>query len=192
MNRALPFFLIPVLLYQMFLPLQAQEAPTKLNIVIVEGEGAINNVRQRVNREPIIQVEDENHKPVAGAAVVFLLPNDGASGVFTNGSRTLTTTTNNQGQAVARFRPNNVQGKMQIRVTASKNGQTTSTTISQANVVAAVTGVGLGLSAKLLIILAIAGAGVAGGVVAATRGGSSNPTQPTVITPGAPGVGGPR
>ena len=48
------------------------QAPTGLSITIVEGEGAINNIRQRVNREPIVQVEDQNHKPVAGAVVVFL------------------------------------------------------------------------------------------------------------------------
>ena len=35
---------------------QAQPVPTKLNILIVEGEGAINNVRQRTAREPIVQV----------------------------------------------------------------------------------------------------------------------------------------
>jgi hypothetical protein len=36
-----------------------------LNLVIVEGDGVINNIRQRTAREPIVQVEDENHKPVA-------------------------------------------------------------------------------------------------------------------------------
>src|SRR6202166_2443991 len=91
-------------------PAQAPAAP-KLNLVIVEGDGAINNVRQRTAREPIVQVEDENHKPVAGAAVVFLLPDHGATGVFANGSRTLTVMTDSQGRAVAHgFHPNHVQG----------------------------------------------------------------------------------
>ena len=40
----------------------------KLNIEIVEGEGAVNNIRQRMAREPMVQVTDENRKPVAGAA----------------------------------------------------------------------------------------------------------------------------
>ena len=66
------------------LPAQAQAG--QLNLVIVEGEGAINNIRQRTAREPIVQVEDENHRPVAGAAVVFALPSNGASGVFANGA----------------------------------------------------------------------------------------------------------
>src|SRR6185436_3828295 len=109
----------------------AQEPPKKLNILIVEGEGAINNIRQRVAREPIVQVEDENHKPVAGAVVVFLLPNQGASGAFADGSNMLSVTTDSKGQAVARgFKPNNVQGKVEMRITASKDGQTTSTTLT--------------------------------------------------------------
>src|SRR5580704_1591802 len=98
----------------------AQDVAPKLQIVIVEGEGAINNVKQRVNREPIVQVEDENHKPVAGAAVIFFLPNQGPGGTFANGSTSLTTTTNAQGQAAARgIRFNNQAGSMAIRVAAS-------------------------------------------------------------------------
>ena len=48
---------------------QAGPPPAKLNIVILEGEGATNNIRQRVAREPIVQVEDENRRPLAGVAV---------------------------------------------------------------------------------------------------------------------------
>ena len=46
----------------------ARAAATPPRIEVVEGDGAINNIRQRTAREPIVQVEDENHKPVAGAA----------------------------------------------------------------------------------------------------------------------------
>ena len=45
----------------------AVAAPPELNIVIVDGEGDTNNIRQHTAREPIVQVEDENHKPVAGS-----------------------------------------------------------------------------------------------------------------------------
>src|SRR5215813_10997170 len=103
-----------------------------LNIVVVEGEGAINNIRQRTAREPIVQVEDENHKPVAGAFVTFTLPSNGASGSFANGARTLTVATDNQGRAVAQgLRPNTVKGRMEIRVNASHSGRTASTVITQ-------------------------------------------------------------
>jgi hypothetical protein len=143
-------------------------------------------------------VEDENHKPVAGAAVVFLLPDQGASGVFGNGSRTLTTITDSQGRAVARgFRPNNVKGNMQMRVTASFQGKTAVATITQTNVAAAAAAGGAaatGISGKLIAILAIAGAAAAGGAIAATRGGSSpSPSAPpTTITPGTGTVGAPH
>src|SRR5580698_9421322 len=143
-----------------------QNAPAPaLNIVIVEGEGTLNNVKQRVNREPIVQVEDENHKPIAGAAVVFFLPTSGPSGTFANGSQTMTVTTDDLGRAAAKgIRPNQAQGQMQIRVTASHNGQTASTTITQMNVVGANVGGGLSTTAKVLIVVGIA-AGAAVGAI---------------------------
>lgn len=182
-----------LLIFQL-LPASAQDQGS-LNLVIVEGEGAINNIRQRTAREPIVQVEDENHKPVAGAAVVFLLPNQGASGVFANGARSLTVMTDNQGRAVAHgFHPNGVQGQVQIKVSASYQGKTANATINQTNAVAAAgAAAAAGISAKLIIILAAAGAAVAGGVIAATRGGSSTPAAtPTTISPGAGTVGAPH
>jgi hypothetical protein len=167
--------------------------------VIVEGDGAINNVKQRVNREPIVQVEDENHKPVAGAAIIFFLPNDGPGGTFANGSTTFTTTTNSQGQAVARgIRFNNQAGSMQIRVAASFAGQTASAIITQTNVLGvAASGAsvgGMSLGTKLLIIGAVVAGGVVAGVVIANRGGNPTPANPTTITitPGTVTVGGPQ
>lgn len=179
-------------------PAMGQEQPKpKLNIVIIEGEGAVNNIRQRTAREPIVQVEDENHRPLAGASVVFLLPDSGPSGVFPNGTRMMTVLTDQQGRAVATgLRPNNVVGKFQIRVNASYQGMTGNATIAQSNVMAAVAGAA-GVSGKVIAIIAVAGAGAAGGVLAATRGGGAKapPTQPPtpiVITPGTPSVGAPR
>lgn len=178
-------------------PVWGQDAAPKLEIVIVEGEGAINNVKQRVNREPIVEVQDENHKPIAGAAVVFFLPNSGPGGTFSDGTRSLTVTTDSQGRAVARgIRFNNQSGQMQMRVTASSNGQTATATISMTNVAAgAAAAGGLSATAKILIIVGLA-AGAAAGAIVATRG-SSSPSSgspsglPTAITPGTPTVGAP-
>jgi hypothetical protein len=90
----------------------AQTMPTELNIVVLEGEGATNNVRQRVARDPVVRVEDENHKPIAGAAVVFTLPTEGATGEFANGAKSLTIMTDSQGRATAQsLRLNPVAGK---------------------------------------------------------------------------------
>jgi hypothetical protein len=178
-----------------FQALPAQEAAPKLRITIVEGEGAINNIKQRVNREPIVQVEDENRRPVAGAVVVFFLPDRGPSGVFPNGSTNLTVVTDSQGRAAARgIRFNNANGQMQIRVNASYQGNTASAIITQNNVAAAAAAAGGGISAKLIAILAIgAAAGAGAGIWAAQRGnGGATPPGPTVLTPGTPTVGGPR
>lgn len=167
----------------------------KLNIEILEGDGAVNNIRQRVAREPIVQVTDENRKPIAGASVVFLLPNQGAGATFANGSRTLTVLTNNQGQAVARgIQANRLAGEYQMRVSASFQGQTASTSITMSNVAAAGAAAagGLGAMKWLLIIGAVGGAAV-GTAVVVNNGGSNTPARtPTTISVGSPTVGAPR
>jgi hypothetical protein len=176
----------------------AQVAPM-LNLVVVEGEGAVNNVRQRTAREPVVQVQDENHKPVAGAIVVFTLPSNGAGGVFANGAKTLTMTTDNQGQAVARgLKPNGIKGQYQIRVNASHNGQTASVSITQTNAILSASGAaaGGGISGKLIAVLAVVGAAAAGGAYYATHNGGNTPATaapPSVtITAGTGAVGPPR
>jgi hypothetical protein len=180
----------------------AQTEPAKLNLVVVEGDGAINNIRQRTAREPIVQVEDENHKPVAGAVVVFLLPNQGAGGTFANGAHSLTVIADEQGRAVARgLRPNTGQGQFQIHVNASFNGQTASATLTQTNALSAAgAAVAGGISAKLIAALITVGAAAAaGGAYYATHsggGGSNNTSTPTPtatsIAAGVGTVGAPR
>jgi hypothetical protein len=182
----------------MVIPLGAVQppaAPRAISIVIVEGEGAINNVRQRVAREPIVEVVDENKNPVPGALVTFLLPQSGAGAVFPDGSRMLTVLTGDDGRAVARgLRANTLGGNWEIRVSASYAGSTASATIGLTN--AAVAGALAG--AKLWALLAIVGGAAVGGVVYATQSGSGNGTTgppgrpPTTVTPGAPSVQPPR
>src|SRR5580700_2613499 len=172
-------WLSPVLAILISIPatsvVDAQAVAPMLNIVIVEGDGAINNIRQRTAREPIVQVEDENHKPVAGAAVIFALSGQGAGGSFAGGSQSLTAVTDSQGRAVAHgFHPNSVQGQYQIHVTASNNGQTANATISQTNaVVAGAAGAAAaGISGKLIAVIVIAAAAAAaGGAYYATHNG---------------------
>jgi hypothetical protein len=170
-------------------PAFPQDAP--LNIVIIEGDGAINNIKQRTAREPIVRVEDENHKPVAGASVLFELPQNGAGGTFAQGAHSATFVTDQSGRVAAQgFRPNKIQGKFQIKVTATSNGRTGKSTISQTNAAIAGAAVGGILSLKLILILsAVGAAAVAGGVYAATHSGGKSPTT---ITPGTPGVGAPH
>ena len=187
------------LLLALWIPATAQVAPM-LNLVVLEGEGATNNIRQRTAREPVVQVQDENHKPVAGAIVVFTLPSNGAGGAFANGAKTLSMVTDNQGQAVARgFQPNGLKGRFQIRVNASHQGQTASTNINMTNAALAASGAaaGAGVSAKLIVILAVVGAAAVGGAVYATHNGSGTPASATIpagttIAAGAGSAGPPR
>jgi len=199
--RSLCFLLAGCLALPLPPALSAQEPAHKLNLVIVEGDGAINNIRQRTAREPIVQVEDENHRPVAGAAVLFLLPSRGAGGTFADGSHSLTVVTDSQGRAAVHgFTPNNIKGQFQIQVTASMNGATASAAISQSNAVAAAAGgttvAAAGMSTKLIVILAVVAAAAAGGAVYAvthTGGGNSAATTTgTTITAGAGTVGPPK
>jgi hypothetical protein len=169
---------------------QQAEPVTQLNIVIVEGEGAVNNLRQRVVREPIVRVEDQNHKPVAGAVVFFLLPGDGSGGTFADGAKQLTVMTDSNGQAAARgMQAAKAVGQYQIHVTASLGRLNATATINQSYAAAAATGAAI--SPKWIAILAVAGGAVAAGLaIGLTRGGGKtetalSPGSATVTAPAA-------
>jgi hypothetical protein len=110
--------------------------PMQLKITILDGEGSLNNIRERTAREPIVQVEDENHKPVAGALVLFTIHGQGSAGAtFANSLTTYQTTTDAYGRAIAQgLRPNGQSGGITIHVTATKGPTTVSTDIHQVNV----------------------------------------------------------
>jgi hypothetical protein len=165
----------------------AQTMPTEINIVVLEGEGATNNVRQRAARDPVVRVEDENHKPIAGVAVVFTLPTEGATGEFANGAKSLTIMTDNQGQATAQsLKMNPVAGKVPIHVNASYRGLTARTSITQFSVLppgakASSSSGGHGGLITVLVVLGAAAAG--GGAYFATRSSNTVSTPQTTVPP---------
>jgi len=153
-------------------PAQEAGAPDELNIVIIGGDNAINNIRQRTAREAIVQVEDRNHNRVPGAIVVFMLPGNGPGGTFVNGARMLTVTTDAQGRAVASgLHPNTLTGKFEIRVTASYQGKTGHAVIHQENVAPVAVA---RFRAKWIVIGAAVAGGLAGGLYAAFHSSSSS------------------
>jgi hypothetical protein len=171
---------------------QAPAAPNKLFIQVIEGEAALNDIRARTAREPIVQVEDENHKPVAGALVFFETPGTGPSGTFSNGLSSFRTTTLSNGRAVATgFKPNGISGSYQIQVHATLGHLSTVSVINQTNVVPPPSTVAPAAHAFPLKAVAIVGAvaaGVAVAVVLATRnssqgGDSLTPGTGTVTAP---------
>lgn len=172
---------------------QAPGPGPQLVITILDGEGALNDIHQRTAREPIVQVEDENHRPIAGAAVLFTLPDAGPSGSFAGGAQTFSTVTDSTGRAVARgLRPNNVSGNYSIQVRANYNGSTAETTIHQQNVANESTVSHAAHAATLKTVLIIVGAAAVGGTLAALLGqGGGGGSSPITINPGNPGVGAP-
>ena len=185
-------FIRVVLLLLPALPAIAQQ---RLNLVVVEGEGAINNIKQRAARATIVQVEDENHRPVAGAAVIFLLPNDGPGGTFLGGAKTAALVTDSNGQAVMpRMQPNQLTGQFQIRVNASYQGLQASLAIAQSNTEGGTTpstsstsptssSGHTGISGKTIGILAAVAAAGAVGVALGLRGSNNSPPgTPLAIT----------
>jgi hypothetical protein len=140
-GRMVAVLAIALLVLEPAVPLGAQEAappPKSLQIVILDDEAPLNNISERTAREPIVQVQDENHKPLAGAAVLFAIhpAAGGAGALFANGASTLSVVTNSNGVARASgLVMNNVKGTWQLQVTASKDGLTSSTTINETNVV---------------------------------------------------------
>jgi len=176
-------------------PMAGQTPPSnKLTIVVIEGEGAIHNLRNRTAGTLAVQIEDENKSPVAGANVTFTLPSQGASGSFPHGILAMTTTDSQGKVTVSGLRPNGVAGKMEIRVTASYQGETAHATITQFNMMVEKADRKSG-HGKIIVILLVAGAAAAGGIVASTNKSSSagSPPRPSGPSPVAisitPGVG---
>jgi hypothetical protein len=179
---------------------QAQPpAPSGIKIVVVEGEGAINNIRERRAKDPVVRVLDDDNRPIAGVAVTFQLTELGPSATFPGGT-SLTTTTDLKGEAVGRaLRPNNVAGQFQIRVTASHRGRSARATITQTHV-APVAARRTSSGRKIAIALIVGGGAAAGATLGLTRGskGASTPASPakppatpTTILPGTGSFGKP-
>ncbi len=167
-----------------------------LKIAVVEGEGALNNIREHTARAPVVRVVDDQERPVAGATVNFVLPDLGSSGFFPEGRTHLTTTTDKDGRAIGRgLRPNNVAGRFQIRISASSEGRYASAVINQVNVAPAAQR----KSRAKYIVAALVAGGAAGAIFAAKGGGSSSSSSNpgggnggTTVTPGSPVFGPPK
>lgn len=169
-----------------------------LKIVVLQGEGALNNIKTNSATEPVIEVRDERDMPVAGADVTFQLPLAGAGGFFPGRKLTLTGRSNDRGQAAGTgFIPNDVPGRFNIKVGAASGNRAASTVISQTNTtdIAAAARATSSKSRKWKILAAVGGAAVTAGIIVATHsGGSSTPVIPNslTITPGPITIGGPH
>jgi len=192
-NRLIALFLS----LGLFIPLPGQQAGW-LKLTATEGEGAFNNIRQKEAHNPAIEIRDEQDRVVAGANVTFLLPYDGASGTFADGKREFTTTTDANGKAAsAGLRPNHVEGRYNIKVSASFGGREGTLVISQSNTLAGGITPAQKSHAKTYVILGVIGAAGAGIGLGLGHGGGKNssappPPTPTSVSVGSITVGGPQ
>ncbi len=173
-----------------------------LKVTALAGNKAMNDLERGLMSPLVVQVLDQNDRPVEGAEVVFRFPLNGPGATFRRGNTSQTVHTNGQGQAAAmNWTANNQVGTFEVHVTAAYGNQLGETTVSMSNVTRIVDeGKGAKKGAKwysskwVKIALIAGGAATVVGIVLATRGGSSSPAAvPTItITPGSPTVGGPH
>lgn len=172
-------------------------------IMVIDGQDAVNIVKSNSAGKVTVEVRDKNNVPVAGALVTFTAPDDGASLIFANGSRTATAVTEVNGRAVApSAKPVNT-GKFQLSVSVSQQSQTGAVNIVMTNVMTAAganptadtaTPSAHGLSTKTIGIIVGVGAGAAIGIALALMHHSSSTTTTnpvTVSSGGNPTVGAP-
>jgi len=162
-----------------------QAQPRSIQIVVLSGQDAINNVDKRVVTEPVVEVRDESGTPISGAQVEFRTPATGPSATFYGATRVVTVNSDEKGRARADgMTPNTDLGPFAIQVTATHGSLQAETAITQTNALAE------GASGKKRRIgwrlWTAIGAGVVIGIIAAVkRGDDSGPTA----TPAAATIG---
>jgi hypothetical protein len=164
-----------------------------LNLLVLEGQGAINDIRTLKAMTLVIEVRDENYRPLEGAAVDFQVPIRGPSGFFEGELRNKQVITNVQGQAAAAFTPNTERGRFTIQTKASFGTRTGMVSIVQRNGQPEST-TWISRHKTLTILIAVGVAGAATAAVLTTRSASSSASsKPTVtITSGIPTFGSPQ
>ena len=156
-------------------PAKGATAESTLKIVVLQGEGTVNDMKTKAATDPVVEVRDYREAVVSGAQVTFSLPYAGASGTFRGSGATLITVTNEQGQAAARgFTPNDSAGRFNIKVTVTEGLRSGSTVISQRNA-SDLTANSRGNSLKWKIAGLLVGAGASVGTYAVLHRGGSTP-----------------
>ena len=169
-----------------------------LNVVALAGNNEMNDLQRRIMAPLVVQVLDQNSRPIEGAEVVFRFPLNGPGATFANRQTSKMVRTDGEGQAVATgWMANNEVGRFEVHVTATYRNETGETTVAMTNVPRIVEGKKRGkrggfLSSPWAKVAVIGGgAALVAGIVLATRGGGAS-THTVTITPGPPTVGAPH
>lgn len=158
----------------------------------------MNDLQRHVMAPVVVQVLDQEDRPMDGAEVVFRFPITGPSAIFAGGKSSATVRTNSGGQAAAtNWMANGQVGTFEIHVNASYGNQIGETTLKMTNVTrieeAKKTTKGKSLwSHTWFKVAVIGGAAVAVGlgVYLGTRGGGKSGNT-VGVSPGTVTVSGP-
>jgi hypothetical protein len=190
---------------------QAPPAPVvpptaaSLKVIPLAGKGEANDLERKIMAPLVVEVLDQNDRPLEGAEVIFRFPLNGPGAIFPGGKTSQTVRTDSRGQAAAmNWLANNEVGRFDVHVNASYGNQVGEVTFQMSNATKVVQKSGnKGFSREkhswfsptwVKVAIIAGGAALVVGIVLATRGGSSATAakQPTVtITPGSPTVGAP-
>lgn len=176
-------------------PAEQLPAVESLKVIALAGNNAMNDLERRVMAPLVVQVLDQNSRPVEGAQVVFRFPLKGAGAEFPNQQPAQTVRTNADGQAAAVGWVAREKGTFQVHIAVSRGNELGETTISMTNVTRVVDDGKpkhkTWWSNKWAKVAVIAGAaGVTVAVILLTRGGNSSTT--VTAAPGSPTIGGPQ
>jgi hypothetical protein len=176
-----------------------------LRILPLAGNNEANDLQKKVMAPLVVNVLDQNGRPVEGADVVFRFPVLGPSATFPNQQSNGTFRTDADGQAAATgWMANGMVGSFRVQILATRANETGETSIVMTNVAKAedvpVKSQKSWWSNKWVKIAIIAGAGAAvGGTIWALQGGNGTAANnggggPAVVVgvPGSPTIGGPR
>jgi hypothetical protein len=184
-------------------PMASLPVIKNLKLLVLAGNGEMNDLERRVMASLVVQVLDQNDRPVEGADVVFRFPLNGPSATFTGGKTSQTVRTTGVGEAAAvNWMANGEVGAFEVHVTATYGNEVGEATVKMSNVTRIVESAKKNAkqahwySPTWVKIAIIAGAaGAVAGIVLATRGGghssSTSGTVPVTVTPGPPTVGQP-
>jgi hypothetical protein len=167
-----------------------------LNVFILRGQNAVNYLPSNPTPAIVVEIRDNNQFPVSDAKVTFTAPATGAGGQFADGQHTATVSSNSDGQAAVGFVPNRETGPYQISVEARVGDRYGRALISELNTDTQNQQELTGKHKKpwyrsWIFIGVVAAAGIAAGVILATRGGGGTSSKTVTITPGPPTVGAP-
>jgi len=192
-------WLSPVLAVLLVLPnTAAAQTPSatvqSYRIIPLAGNGEMNDLQRKVMAPIVVQVLDQNSRPVEGASVTFRFPVSGPGAAFPDGKTSQTVSTNADGQAaLVGWAANNMVGRFEVQVTATRGNEFGSGVISMSNVTSITEATrkehkGWWSKKRNKIIVIGAAAAVAATVAILLTRGSSSTTLTAV--PGFPTIGG--